>query len=70
MVVGIFVGTRNSAGYSVEVVGVDRQDGGLVVRYRETAPKPTAITAQIITSPSHLVAVPKTDGPVRFEKVD
>lgn len=70
MVVGVFLGSRNSAGYSVEIVGVEKEGNGVVVRYRETAPGRTAITAQIITSPVHLVAIPKQDGTVRFEKVE
>jgi len=69
MVVGVFVGSRNSAGYSVEIVGVEERQGALVVRYRETAPGRAAVTAQVVTSPYHLVAVPKREGPVRFEKV-
>ena len=28
-----------------------------------------AITAQVITSPYHLIAIPRQDGPVRFERV-
>ncbi|HEX4346381.1 MAG TPA: protease complex subunit PrcB family protein, partial [Vicinamibacterales bacterium] len=70
MVVGVFLGSRNSAGYSVEIVSVEKDAGGLVVRYRESAPGRRTLSEQIITSPSHLVAVPKTDGAVRFEKID
>ena len=70
MVVGVFLGSRNSAGYSVEIVGVEKEAAGVVVRYRETRPGRGAITAQIITSPYHFVAVPKADGTVRFEKID
>jgi hypothetical protein len=70
MVVGVFLGTRNSAGYSVEIVGAEIQQGALIVRYRESTPPPGAITAQVITSPYHLVAVPQHDGVVRFEKLE
>jgi hypothetical protein len=69
MVVGVCLGTRNTAGYAVEIAGVEKEaGGGLVVRYRETAPGRGAVTAQIIVSPCHLVAVPHTDGAVGFEK--
>ena len=70
MVVGIFVGSRNSAGYSVEIVSVEKQAAGILVRYKETMPSRAAVTAQILTSPYHLVAVPKQDGTVRFEKIE
>jgi hypothetical protein len=69
MVVGVFAGTRNSAGYSVDIVSAEDQQGTLVVRYRETVPARGAVTAQIVTSPYQLVAVPKHDGTVRFEKM-
>jgi hypothetical protein len=40
----------------------------LVVRYREQAPPSGAVTAQVITSYYHFVAIPKTPATVRFEK--
>ena len=44
--------------------------GVLVVRYRETIPSRDAVTAQILTFPYHLVAIPKADvKDVKFEKV-
>jgi hypothetical protein len=70
MVVGVFAGSRNSAGYSVEIVSAEDQQGTLVVRYREAVPARGAVTAQIITSPYQLVAVPKHAGAVRFEKME
>ena len=70
MVLGVFTGTRTSAGYSVEIVSVDKQADGVVVRYRETRPGRGAVAAQIITSPYHFVAVPKEQGGVRFEKTE
>jgi hypothetical protein len=68
MVIGVFLGTRNSAGYGVEIVGVQKDGAGAVVKYRETSPARGMMTAQVITSPYHLVVVPKTEGAVRFEK--
>jgi hypothetical protein len=69
MVLGVFLGSRPTAGYGVEIVSADVNDGTLVVRYRETRPRSDSITAQVITSPFHLVAVPKTDGEVKFETI-
>ncbi len=68
MVVGVFIGSRPSAGFAVEILGVEERGGATVVRYRETAPGRDAITAQVITSAYQLVAVPKRTGEVRFEK--
>ena len=65
----VFVGSRPTAGYSVEIVGTRRENGALVVQYRETAPERGMMTAQVLTSPYHLVSVPRVDGDVKFERL-
>ncbi len=69
MIVAVFMGSRPTAGFSAEIVSVAERDGGLVVSYREAMPSAGAITAQILTSPYHIAAVPKHAGDVRFLKV-
>jgi hypothetical protein len=69
MVVGVFMGSRATAGYNISIVSTFAKDGNLLVRYQETTPKPGAMTAQVLTFPYHFVAVPKTTGDVKFEKV-
>jgi len=59
IVVAVFLGTRSSAGYSVEIVGAREEGSSLVVQYRESRPQPGAVAAQVLTSPYHVVAVPK-----------
>jgi hypothetical protein len=68
MVVGLFMGSRPTAGYSIAIVSTIQANGVLTVRYREVLPPRDAITAQVITSPFDLVAVPAFAGDVRFEK--
>lgn len=68
MVVGVFLGSKSTSGYGVEIVGTREDRNALVVEYRETQPSRDAMTAQIITMPYHLVAIPKRAGDVRFEK--
>lgn len=70
VVAAVFLGSRPSAGFSVQIVGA-RQDGGaLIVSYKETRPARDALTAQVITSPYHIVAIPKgTTTEVKFERV-
>jgi hypothetical protein len=70
MVVAIFLGSRPSAGYSVEITGVKEVNGAVVVQYHETAPRADAVTAQVITDPFHIAVIPKRDGDVIFEKVE
>jgi protease stability complex PrcB-like protein len=71
VVAAVFLGSRPTAGYGVEIVRA-RQDGvALVVSYEETRPSPDSVAAQVLTSPYHIVAVPKgstTD--VKFERVE
>jgi hypothetical protein len=69
MVVGVFLGSRNTAGYSVEIVSAQPEAGAFVVRYHQRSPARDAITAQVITSPFHLAAVPKAAGEVRFQRI-
>jgi hypothetical protein len=70
MVAAVFLGTRPSAGYSVEITGTKAAGKTLVVEWREFPPKPGHLSAQVLTSPAHLVTIPKFDGEVKFQKVD
>ena len=68
-VAAVFLGTRPTGGFGVEFVGAGEKAGAFVLQYRETKPGADAIAAQIITSPFLLVAIPKVDGDVKFERV-
>src|SRR5262245_9183813 len=50
-VIGVFLGTRSSAGYAVEITRVERDGDALVVTYRERTPGPNDMAAQMITMP-------------------
>ena len=69
MVVGVFMGSRPTAGFAVEIVGYRVSAADVVVQYRETMPDRGALTAQVLVSPYHLVAIPRRTGTVTFEKV-
>lgn len=69
-VVAVFLGTRPTAGYAVEVSGTKPSGRTLIVEWREHPPTPGSILAQVITSPSHVVSIPKFDGEITFRKVD
>jgi len=70
MVVGVFMGSRPNAGYGTTIITAMEVKGVLVVRYTETVPPRGAVTAQILTFPYHLVAIPKaTITDVKFERV-
>jgi hypothetical protein len=71
VIAAVFLGTRPSAGYRVQIVRA-RQDGAtLVVSYTETRPAPGTLAAQVLTSPYQIVAIPKgTTTDVKFERVN
>ncbi len=66
MVVGIFLGSKPSDGYDVEIVRVRTQDKDLIVEYVQKQPGRGTLAAQILTEPYHLVSVAQHPGPVRF----
>ena len=69
-VVAVFLGSRPSAGYAVEVSGTKPAGKTLTVEWSEHTPKPGHVSAQVITSPSHLVSIPKFAGEITFRKVE
>jgi len=69
MIAGVFMGSRPTAGYNISIVSTFAKDGNVIVQYRESTPRPGTMTAQVLTFPYHLVAVPKATGEVRFEKL-
>jgi hypothetical protein len=72
MVVAVFMGSRPTAGFSVEIVGARVDGPALVVQYRETRPPADAFVAQVLTMPYHIAAVPARAVvmDVRFEKIN
>jgi PrcB C-terminal len=66
MVVGIFLGSKPSAGHAVEIVGVRTQDNDVIVEYVQKQPARGTMAAQILTEPYHLVSMAKHAGTVKF----
>lgn len=67
-VVAVFLGTRMTAGFSVAIVGTHADGDALVVEFEEKRPGRDSITAQVITTPAAIAAIPKFAGEIRFEK--
>lgn len=68
MVVGVFLGTRSTGGYSVTISGIEREGNDLVVTWRESRPGAAAIVTQMLTSPYHLVRLERASGEVKFRQ--
>ena len=69
MVAAVFLGMRPTAGFRVEIVGARRESDALVVEYVERQPGAKTLVGQVLTSPFHIVTLPRFNGPVRFRKV-
>lgn len=67
-VIAVFLGTRPTAGHSVEITRIDKDDAGLVVTWRERAPAAGDLVAQMLTSPFFIVRTESHGGPVRFTR--
>ena len=65
-VVGVFLGTRPTAGFSVEITRVERDGDALVVSWREKQPGPDEMAAQMMTMPYRLATIDRFTGPIRF----
>jgi hypothetical protein len=57
MAIGVFAGSRPTAGFSVEVTQLETRGAALVVTYHERRPASDEVVAQMLTSPFHIVAV-------------
>ena len=67
MVVGLFLGTRSSGGYSVKIDKVDYASNEITVYATESIPGPDKITTMVITYPYVMATVEKrADAKVKF----
>lgn len=68
-VVAIFLGSRPTPGYDVEIVGTKEEAGTLIVEWTESRPKERVMLAQVLTSPVLIASIPKPAGTIGFRKV-
>jgi len=69
VVVGVFLGTRPTAGYRVQIESIRVDGSTAVVEYRERAPGRGDIVAQILTAPYQLVRVSSLPEKVEFRRI-
>jgi len=67
-IVGVFLGSRPTGGYGVEITQIEREGDHLVVTWRELKPSPDVMVTQAFTAPYMLVTVDKFDGPIQFKR--
>jgi hypothetical protein len=68
IVAAVFLGSRPTGGFNVEILSTRVEGDALIVEYGERRPGRGDIVSQVLTSPFHLVRLPAHKGPVRFEK--
>ena len=66
MVIAVFMGQFGSGCYSIGVQSVVKFDARLQVSVLRTEPGPGAICTLAVTSPFHMVVLPRSDRPVEF----
>lgn len=69
-VVAVFLGSRPTAGYAVEIIGTTQEGETMLVEWREVRPKEGMLLAQVLTSPAVIVSLPKFDGEIGFKRVE
>jgi hypothetical protein len=68
MVIAVFLGTRPTAGFAVEITGIEKKGAEVIVTYRERSPGADELVAQVMTAPFHIVKTDQHAGSVRFER--
>ncbi|MBI4247859.1 MAG: protease complex subunit PrcB family protein [Elusimicrobia bacterium] len=69
MAVVVFMGEKNSGGYTTEILDAKAEGDRLIVRYRENTPAPGLFVVMALTQPYHIKLFPRSDKTVVFEKV-
>jgi hypothetical protein len=69
VVAGVFLGTRPTAGFAVEIDAVTPENGVTRIRYVERRPASDGFVAQVLTSPFHIVCLPRPGGRIEFQRV-
>jgi hypothetical protein len=66
MVVGVFMGSGANSCYSTAIDGILRTTDRILVRELRSVPGPEIMCAIHVTTPAHLVVIPRSDLPVVF----
>jgi hypothetical protein len=70
MIAAVFLGSRPTAGFGIEILDVKRDGDVLVVEYTERVPEEGTASATMITTPYAIAGIPMFAGEVRFQKVE
>jgi hypothetical protein len=68
IVVAVFLGSRPTGGFDVEITSIVAEGNTVTVTWRESRPERGAILSQVLTMPYHIVTIPRTAASVVFKK--
>jgi hypothetical protein len=68
MLLGAFLGEKATGGYTIRIGELTEQNGSLRVTVVVESPGPDEMVTMALTSPYHIVSVPKRDTRVQFER--
>jgi len=63
----VFMGQRNSGGYSIRITSVRDTDQEVVVQVKRTSPPPGAMVTMALTQPYDIVTIARSGKPIKFE---
>lgn len=69
-IIGVFMGTTSTGGYSVEINKIAERTKQITVRLKYSSPAPDDFVTMALSQPYHLVIIPKTSKEVIFEVVE
>jgi len=66
-VIASMMGVQSSGGFTIEISEISEADDIIGVKIEETEPGPNCVTTAVLTSPFHIVKIPKAgDADIRF----
>jgi hypothetical protein len=68
MAIGVFLGFRNTGGYSVAITSIEDTGGDVIVTWKESKPGPQDIASQVLTFPFHIVRTEHLGGRIVFKQ--
>jgi hypothetical protein len=66
MVIAVFLGTRNTGGYGIEITGIV-ESSTVKVYAKEKTPEPGSMVTMALTQPYHIVKLQKVEKSIVFE---
>lgn len=67
MVIGVFLGEKNTGGYAIEVEKIVEEGEKIIVHLKETTPGKDDMVIQVLTQPYQIIKIEKTTKEIMFK---